>query len=521
MLKSFKKKSTKSKIAIISLAVIILALLVYVLYEQFKPEKPVSYEMAEASYGSITDSLDVSGTVKSGYSHNYIAIKGVVAESVKVSVGDEVKKGDLIATFNVSGASQYLANAKKDYDSALNDYNKALSAVKNASESKSKNETAIKNKKAEIAAKEKEIAELEKQLESSNSKITQTKIPEEQIKAIADSMRNNGATEEEIEAFIASASAVTVPAAPENSALYQTVIQKNLELSQLNAQLTSLQAEGSLYIDTDNDSYTETLKNVADSKKKTYESIKSVYDELKNGWYADKDGIITKVNIKPGENFAPVQENSAAFDLGSLFGNSQYSNILSSLIGSSDDAQIGTGVTLDSYDDLIVSISVGKDDLIKINTGMKASVTSLDKSYEGEIIYVAASADEQSGLDVGSIAGSLLSGSGSSGGALVEVKIKNPDKNVVIGFDADVKISLKTLDNVLKVPVESVLYDNGSYYVFVYDSQTGKVKKQPVEHGILDDTHYQVISGVNEGDLLIKSPDPLMTDGTKVEQKKA
>lgn len=521
MLKSFKKKSTKSKIAIIALIVVILTLLVYVLYSQFKPEKPASYEMTAVAKGSITDSLEVSGTVKSGYSHNYIAIDGVIAESVKVSVGDEVKKGDLIATFNVSGASQYLVDAKKDYDSAQKDYSNALSAAKNSAANKAKNEKAIKDKKAEIAAKEKEIASLESQLEAQSPTVTETAVPQEQIDAIAESMRANGASEEEINAFISAAASVKIPSSDSNNALYQALIQKNLELSQLNAQLTSLQAEGAVNISTDNDTYLDALKNVAESKKKTYESIKSVYDELKNGWYADKDGIITKVNIKPGERFVPVQENTDAYGLSSLFGNSQYSGILSSLIGSSDDSKIGTGVTLDSYDDLIVSVSVGKSDLIKISTGMKAAVTSLDKSYEGEIVYVAAAASEQNGLDISSITGSLLGGSGSSGGALVEVKIKNPDKNVVIGFDADVKIALEQVDDVLKVPVEAVLYNNGTYYVYTYDSKNGVAKKQNITHGILDDTHYQIISGVNEGDLVIKSPDPAMADGTKVEQKKA
>lgn len=517
MFKNFKKKSTKSKIAIIALAVVILTLLVYVLYEQFKPEKPAEYEMATVTKGSITDSLEVSGTVQSGYSHNYIAIEGVIAETVNAHVGDEVKKGDLIATFNVSGASQCLADAKKDYDSALKDYNDAVASANNSASNKAKNEKAIKDKKAEIAVKEKEIAALEKQLDSE----TESPIPKEQIDAIAASMRENGASEEEINAFISSASSVKVPSSADNNALYRIVIQKNLELSQLNAQLTSLQADGALNINIDNDNFIDTLKNIADSKKKTYESIKSVYDELKNGWYADKDGIITKVNIKPGDTFVPVAENTDAYGIGALFGSTQYSGILSSIIGSSEDSKLGTGVTLDSYEDLIVSVSVGKSDLIKISTGMKATVTSLNQSYEGEIVYVAASASEQNGLDIGSIAGSILGGSGSSGGALVEVKIKNPDRNIVIGFDADVRIALEVVDDVLKIPVEAVLYDSGTYYVYIYDSKNSVAKKQTITHGILDDTHYQITSGVSEGDTVIKSPDPSLADGAKIEQKKA
>lgn len=520
MFKNFKKKSLKAKIAIIAVIVILLSLVVYVLHERFKPEPPVKYEMAEVTVGSITDYLDVSGTVKSGYSHNYIAIEGVRAEAVKVSVGDEVKKGDLIATFDVSGAAQKLVNAKKEYDAALKDYNDAVAAVNSTVSNRDANAKAIQNKKNEIAAKEKEIAALRAQLESQNANTEMTSIPQSQIDAIAETMLRNGATEAEIAAFKEGASSITVPVVNTDNTLSQTIIQKNLELSQLNAELTTLQAESAVNININSDTYIDALKNVADSKKDAYDSINSIYEELKKGWYADKDGIITKVNLEPGEIFAPVSEDSSAYNLGALFGNAQYSSVISSLIGSSDDSYMGTGITLDSYEDLAVTVSVGKSDLLKIKKGMSATVTSLDSSYEAEIVYVAATATESDGLDLSSIAGSLMGSSG-SGGAIVEVKIKNPDKNIVIGFDADVKIALSVVDDVLKVPVESILYDNGAYYVFVFDKDTKTVKKQAVTHGILDDTYYQIVSGVSEGDVVLKSPNPSMEDGAKVQQKEA
>ncbi len=521
MLKKFKKKSLKSKIAIISVILILLLLIVYVVYEQFKPEPPVSYEMATVAKGTIVDSLEVSGTVQSGYSHNYVAIRGVRAEEVSVSVGDEVKKGDLIATFDVSGAAEYLVSAKKDYDSALKDYNNALSSVNKVAANKAQNKKDINSKNAEITAKKAEIAALEKQIAEQGQTVTEEPIPQEQIDAIVSSMRDNGASQEEIDAFLEGASSVKVPSVSGDTSLQQELIQKNLELSQLNAELTALQASGALNVSTDNDSYLDALKNIADSKKQAYDSIKSVYDELKKGWYADKDGIITKVNVKPGEVFVPVEENTDSLNIGSLFGSTEYSDVLSSLIGSSKDSSVGTGITLDSYDDIIVSVTVGKSDLLKLKTGMKATVSSLEKVYDAEIIYVGATAVESSGLDIGSITSSLIGGSGSSNGALVELKIKEPDKNLVIGFDADVKIALTTLPDVLKIPVEAVVYDNGSYYVFVYDKAKGVVEKRDIAHGVLDDTSYQIIDGLKEGEIVIKSPDPNTVDGTKVAEKKA
>ena len=111
-----------------------IALVSYVLYSTFKPEPPVAYDMSKVEYGAITDYLDVSGTVESGVSEKFTAIEGVVVEEVLVNVGDKVNKGDLLATFNVSSASKYLASAEKEYNDALKDYNDA----KNTSDSNAK-----------------------------------------------------------------------------------------------------------------------------------------------------------------------------------------------------------------------------------------------------------------------------------------------------------------------------------------------------------------------------------------------
>ena len=123
-------------------------------------------------------------------------------------------------------------------------------------------------------------------------------------------------------------------------------------------------------------------------------------------------------------------------------------------------------------------------------------------------------------MDLGSITSSLMGGS-SSGGAVVKVKIKSPDENVVIGFDVDIKIKLSQIDGALIVPVEAVIYDNGEYSVYVYDSEEGTAVKRIVTKGALDDTNYQITEGLSEGEKVVRSPDPDMEDGTKIKEKTA
>lgn len=524
MLKKFKKKSLKAKIAIIAFIVFMIALVGYVLYSTLKPEPPVQYEMSKVEYGTIVNYLDVSGTVESGVSENFVAIDGVGVEEVFVKVGDKVNKGDLLATFNVSGVSQYLVDAKKAYDEALNDYNEAKASSDANAKKKTELAEKIDAKKAEIAALEKEITTLEKEIEAMEPTTQAAPIPQDQIDAIAGQMAQNGASQEEIDAFIASAQQVQVPVVSEDNSKSNELMQKNLELAQLNSELSSLQAENAVTITGEDESMLEALKNVADAKKVSYDSVKNIYDSMRNGWYAEKDGIVTVVNLKAGEKFVPVTEGTGGLDLSALLGSSgldaSTSDAIGSLLGSAESIPTGTGITVESYEDLIVNVTVGKSDLLKLQVGMEAIVTSLDKEYEAEVVYVGATAVDLSGsLDLNSITSSLMSGTGGANGALVKVKINNPDENVVIGFDVDIKIKLQTIENVLKVPVESVIYNNGNYFVFIFDEEEGTASRRDIVKGSLDDTSYEIVSGLIEGEKVLKSPDPNTVDGTRVAEK--
>lgn len=520
LLKNFKKKSMKAKIGIISFIVFMVLLVSYVLYSNFKPEPPAEYEMTKVAYGTIVDSLDVVGKVESGVTENFVAIEGVTVEEVLVNVGDKVAKGDKLATFNVSGASKYLDSAKKDYDKAMKDYNDAKSSADSNSKRKVELASEIDKKNAEITAKKNEIAQLEKEIENNEPVTEMQGISQEQIDAIAMQMAQNGATQEEIDAFIASASGTKVPVVSTDNSKSEELMQKNLELAQLNSELSSLQAENAVVSTTESDSMLEALKKVADTKEITYKNIKATYDEMKNGWYAKNDGIVTVVNVKAGEKFVPVvSTNSSTLDISALLGTSgidaNTTDMINSLIGSAETTPTGTGITLESYDDMIVSVTVGKSDLLKIKVGMEATVTSLDSQYEGEVVYVGATAVESNSLNLGSLMGT---GTGASG-AVVKVKIKNPDEKIVIGFDVDIKIKLATVENVLKVPVECVLYENGKYFVFVFDAEEGIAVKREITKGTLDDTSYQIIDGLQENEIILKSPDPKMEDGINVKEK--
>ena len=511
MFKNFKKKSLKAKIGIIAFIVVMIALVTYVLYSNFKPEDPKQFEISVAQKGTIVDTLDVSGKVSSTVTDSFEAIQGVKVNEVFVNVGDRVSKGDQIASFDASSIVEYLVKAENDYNDALKEYNDAVESNNNAVARRAEIDNQIATKKAEIAKLEKEIEELEMSTET--RPLTQTEIA-----LIVAQMKNNGDSDAKIQEFLAIAPSLQIPIS------YEAVAVKQTNIALLNSDIASLQAEKATITTTD-ESVLNALKKVAEVKKAEYEKINNVYNSLNNGWYAQNDGIVTVVNIKAGQPFVPVAENSSSLDISALLGNqtidSETMTIITELLGGGETIPTGVGVKVESYDDLIITVTVGKADLLKVKVGMKATVISLDSEYEAEVIYVSATATEQSGMDIGSIAGSLIGGSGNTSGAEIKIKVKNPDEKVVIGFDVDVKIELETLENVLKVPVESVIYNNGTYSVYVYNEQDGTVEKRIITKGILDNTSYQVIDGLSEGEKVVRSPDPTMEDGTIIAEKKA
>lgn len=525
MFKKFKKKSLKAKIGIIAFIVFMIALVAYVLYANFKPEPLAEYEISDVAYGAITDTLDVSGTVRSEGTQSLTAIEGVTVEEVFVKVGDKVSKGDKLATFDATTVQSYLTQAEKDYKKALDEYESVKKSNADAISRKAELEVEINAKKAEISKLEKELEELQGQLE--NSTVQTRPLTQQEIDAVVENMRANGATEEEIASFTANAQQIRVPVQNGNSETQEKITQKTIELAQANSELSALQAEKATTLSTDDESMLEALKSVADIRKEEYERVNAIYASLQRGWFAQNDGIVTVVNVQAGSKFVPTDDNSSSsLDLSTLLGSNSSSNsgtmsIISGLLGDSEAVPTGVGITVESYDDMVVSVTVGKSDLLKIKVGMEANVISLGNEYKGEIIYVSATADESSGMDISSITSSIMGGSGSSNGATVKIKIKNPDEKVVIGFDVDVKIKLSTIENALKVPVEAVIYNNGTYSVYVFNEKDSTVEKRIVVKGILDDTSYQIIEGLKNGDKVVRSPDPNMEDGTKIAKKHA
>ena len=163
-------------------------------------------------------------------------------------------------------------------------------------------------------------------------------------------------------------------------------------------------------------------------------------------------------------------------------------------------------------DQMVATISLGEYDVHKVKVGMKATIKTAYGSYTGEVATIAPTAtggSEGSVLDsVGSMAGISGLSSLTSSGAGVEctVTIDNPDENIIIGFDADVKIVTGTYTNVPAVPIESIVLAKDGTYVYLYDEEEGIVTKTAITTGAISDSAYEIKSGINVGDKIVATP---------------
>jgi len=536
--KKFKKYSTGKKIRVIVLLLVLAGALGFVVYQFVKPDPLPEYEIITVEKGSINQTYTATGTVESTDSGVYTILDGTEVISLNVKVGDKVKKGTQLATFDTSGLASRLNEVKDEYDEAKSRYNSAVSS----SNESSKN---LKETNSEINRVEKEIASLEKEIkvlrESEKQAVTEATEPEKDVKYEGDAYNpdqieelkkqilDNGGTQEQIDAVISALNGAEAAAEAENPTpeelaemLKNTSAGKSLELLQLQTQLTSLKTQQSYFEMQSGDTVAKAFKAIADMKEKEYEDLKKAVDALDKGWFAEGEGIVTKVNITQGTVYtSDKKEGAAGFDFTEILnmvaaGQGDITSLLSQLGSSSADS---IGIQVDYYDSFIASFNVGKYDLLSLKVGQEAKITSLDSEYEGVVEYVSATATENTGLDISSITSSLTGGSSSSSSALAKVRIINPDEKIIIGFDVDIAVNIDKVDNVVVLPVEALRFENGKKYVFVFNEKTGQVEKREVQLGRSEDTKYEIASGLETGEKVVKNPLSSLTDGAEISAK--
>ncbi|HTL46999.1 MAG TPA: efflux RND transporter periplasmic adaptor subunit [Verrucomicrobiae bacterium] len=140
-------------------------------------------------------------------------------------------------------------------------------------------------------------------------------------------------------------------------------------------------------------------------------------------------------------------------------------------------------------------------DVNKIALGQKARVfvdAYPDKTFEGVIENVAPVV------------------AGTSRTATARVRIENPERLLLPGMFARIRILLYSKKNTLVVPTDSLQGSEGEQYVFVLHSDSEAAEKRAVTVGYTRPDYSQIDAGISEGELVAVSGLERLEDGTKI-----
>lgn len=518
------KKSKKGLIATISVVLAVVIIITSVVIVKIKTDK-TEVTLTEISTGSISETVEGTGTITAGAVKDYKVQAVANVKEVYVKTGDRVKEGDLLASFDTESLDAQIKTLESSYNSAKASYNNAVKNQKTAKSNLSNTDKQIKalekkkeqiknsltNKTAKSSASvqtystydasslgdvlSKTAEELQKitddvetltkllqtitdeiinQIENGNidpDKIAQA-VADAVSKLIEQGLDGLKIDKEEILEIIKSA----IKSVDWQKIVKQITDSDSVALASTEIQLASLYAQKAVFKTQADGTLVSAQKTALESTKSALDVVKSQSESMRIGWKASFDGVITSCDLVAGEQTSLLSK----------------------------------GIRLENTDSLTVTISLGKQDAQKVKVGMPVKVDN--GNFEGEVTFVSPTASGGAGssiLDsVGSIAGvSGLSSLTSSGaGVDCQITIKNPDSSLIVGFDTDVSISTGEYNDIVVVPIESLVLEKTGSYVYLYNEAESTVKKVQIETGATSDTIYQVVSGINAGDKIVTAP---------------
>lgn len=265
------------------------------------------------------------------------------------------------------------------------------------------------------------------------------------------------------------------------------------KLAYLNVKSGDIASKGAVIARLDTQDLNITLQQTWNTLRDKQAIVDKVHDDVKDH---DKDETFTQ---KQSRTTAEVAKDNAFDEVKKAQRAFQDAIIFSPISGVVTKADIVPGQIVASSDIIaqIVDISekyfdtdIDEADIGKISPVLVAEVT-LD-AYPGQTFY-------------GNVDQILpVTKTTSSGAAVVTTRIKllNFPDNFVAGLNGQASIIIDEKTDVLVIPQEALKSDNS----VIIQNKNGRLEQKKVEIGISSDTDIEIISGLQEGEQVVKNP---------------
>ncbi len=439
----------------------------------------IKVESFKVSKDDVSQVLELNGTVQSDKTQSMFAGVDAKVDKVYVKVGDTVKKGDLLVSFDEERIEYLKTLAEYEAEAAAGSYQNSIEMGNRTQSLYNEANSTIVILDQKIADTQNLILALQKQISDRKASFAgegaalQKSIIDTTGK-IADSTESatGNANTDDYQKELSNLQKLAQGNAY-NQQYDSEILNMQNELNRLTAdlanykeykaQLTSQKASAeTARLTAGQKEQLEAIK--AQSELTTEETLKNL-ELAKDGIRAEFDGIVTELNVEEG-------------------------------------AEIARGmnlVTIASSNDIIVKCSVNKYDILSIEEGQTTSSRIGNTDYTGTVTRI----EKITGADAGA-----------TPGVGVEVKLDNPDDAIILGLDTKTKVNVAAVEDTLCIPKSAALEEDGKTYVFVEKDK--KAVKKTIETGVKNDDMIEVKSGLNEGEVVVWNEEAEIKNGMDI-----
>lgn len=413
-----------------------------------------------------------------------------IIKKIMVEDGDTIKEGDLLVEYDVDDRKEELEKQIRDTKREIENAKLSLQSLETPAD-----DTEINKLKSTVTAKEKSLQEVKANYDSYGTKLIQQqntvdtakKEVEDAEKELKDTemlLNVGGATQSEYDSCLTvlDKAEKTLAEAQEqyndvvkeadNAKLSITTAENDLK----DAQNELADAQSPLSSEADKIKYKQqqiTLQGLQDNLSEYEKDL----NELVYTTTSDVNGKVTEVCIDEGTY---TEENTVILKVA-------------------------------DFNKLIVNASIEEYDAPLVEIGQKVVMTSdglEEKEYTGTVTKVNDSAEAAS------------TNMGTETAVPVEISVDNPDGVLKPGYNLDLEITVLDKQDVLNVSAGAVKTDGKSSKKYVYAVKGGNIIKREVTTGEENESSIEIVSGLSEGDEIIKLPNDSIQEGMSLDEAK-
>lgn len=483
--------------------------------------------VVKAEKGTVKEVYNSTGTVESENTKTYYSPVTAPIKECRAVVGQTVKAGDLLVTFDTTDLERNNQQAQLTLQSSLN--NSIAARAQNAKTIDAANAASAKAA-AQANALADEVNALVSQVDSAYAKYQANQ------QAAAQQTAQNAPEVQALQAQITSYNEAIASADAVISSYERGYTGRQVEINEALAAEDPDPVQEQIIKDTEE--YNAALQSKSDTEALLaqaqdsldalgvppaddagYADLLAQYEAKYAEWqaaYQAAGAVVPETGMSSAElNNLDISDNLAELAAltpeellakGKEGMKADMNGVIASvdILQSNSAAQGAALFTIAGTDSVRVKIEVSPDDYDKMKPGCEVTVTLADHTYKGTL-------DGVDKIAVPNAKGVPVIGA--------RIHIEDPDENICIGASAKIKMTVAEAKNVVVIPTEAVNASTDGDFVYVIEN--GIVKEKPVTLGISSSTETEIREGLDVGDIVINDFNADIKPGMKAVAKEA